>query len=83
MATASANDVVFGGVVAGRALGSILLEVVSRAGDTQGVWLKWSRKGHFGTVLKNHIFGIDWKQLQPTVAEKLIKVVSYCSTCST
>jgi hypothetical protein len=43
VATASANDVVFGGVVAGRALGSILLEVVSRArgGDTQGVWLKW------------------------------------------
>ena len=33
VATASANDVVFGGVVAGRALGSILLEVVSRAGE--------------------------------------------------
>ena len=32
VATASANDVVFGGVVAGRALGSILL-AVSRAGE--------------------------------------------------
>jgi len=48
VATASANDVVFGGVVAGRALGSILL-AVSRAGAGRVAEMG----GHFGTVLKN------------------------------